>query len=237
MKRISYAFLFISSLTGTALNAEEAPTLTTDEQKFGYAIGLQIGQGLLQQGAQVDVDALTLAIKDMLAKKEPRLSQDELQKVVQKQKEKLAKTRKESAEKNLAASKAFLEENKKKEGVKTLPSGLQYKVITEGKGEKPKATDTVSVHYRGTLINGAEFDSSYKSGNPVTFQVGNVIKGWQEALPLMPAGSKWQVFIPPDLAYGDQGAGGAIGPNEALLFDIELLAVNPESKDKKEKTK
>ncbi len=237
MKKIPYAFLVISTLAGTNLAAEEAPKLTTDEQKFGYAIGLQIGHSLLRQGAKADVDAITLAIKDVLAQKEPRISQDELQKVLQKQQEQLTQNRKAMAEKNLASSKTFLEENKKKEGVKALPSGLQYKVITEGKGEKPKATDTVSVHYRGTLINGTEFDSSYKSGNPVTFPVGNVIKGWQEALPLMPAGSKWQVFIPPDLAYGEQGAGGAIGPNEALLFDIELIAVNPKSKDEKEKTK
>jgi FKBP-type peptidyl-prolyl cis-trans isomerase FklB len=139
------------------------------------------------------------------------------------------------AKKNLDAGQAFLEANKKKEGVVTLPSGLQYKVVTEGKGKQPKSTDTVVAHYRGTLINGTEFDSSYQRNEPATFPVGGVIKGWQEALPLMKEGAKWQVYIPSDLAYGPRGAGGDIGPNEVLIFDIELLSVKEAAADAESK--
>jgi FKBP-type peptidyl-prolyl cis-trans isomerase FklB len=137
--------------------------------------------------------------------------------------------------KNLEAGQAFLEANKKKEGVVTLPSGLQYKIITEGKGKQPKSTDTVVAHYRGTLTNGTEFDSSYKRNEPATFPVAGVIKGWQEVLPLMKEGAKWQVYIPAELAYGPRGAGDVIGPNEVLVFDIELLSVKSEAEGKDNK--
>ena len=139
------------------------------------------------------------------------------------------------AKKKQETGEAFLEKNKKKEGVVTLPSGLQYKVITEGKGKQPKSTDTVVAHYRGTLINGTEFDSSYKRNEPATFPVEGVIKGWQEALPLMKEGAKWQVYIPAELGYGPRGAGAAIGPNEVLIFDIELLSVKSEAEGKENK--
>jgi FKBP-type peptidyl-prolyl cis-trans isomerase FklB len=131
---------------------------------------------------------------------------------------------KEQAAKNLSQSKTFLAENGKKEGIKTLPSGLEYKVVTEGSGKMPKETDTVIVHYKGTLIDGTEFDSSYKRNQPATFQVKGVIKGWTEALQLMKAGSKWQLFIPPDLGYGERGA-GPVPPNSALIFEVELLSI------------
>ncbi len=134
------------------------------------------------------------------------------------------KVLKEKAEKNLAESKVFLEENKKKEGIKTLPSGLEYKVLAEGSGKTPKATDAVTVHYRGTLINGAEFDSSYKRGQPASFQVDRVIRGWMEALQLMKEGSKWQLFIPPELGYGERDM-GLIPPNSTLIFEVELISV------------
>jgi FKBP-type peptidyl-prolyl cis-trans isomerase FklB len=134
--------------------------------------------------------------------------------------------------KNLEAGQAFLEANKKKEGVVTLPSGLQYKVLTEGKGKQPKSSDSVIAHYRGTLINGTEFDSSYKRNEPATFPVQGVVKGWQEALPLMKEGAKWQIYIPADLAYGPRGAGQAIGPNETLIFDIELISVKDSTESK-----
>ena len=137
--------------------------------------------------------------------------------------------------KNLEAGQAFLEANKKKEGVIALPSGLQYKVITEGKGKQPKSTDTVVAHYRGTLTNGTEFDSSYKRNEPATFPVAGVIKGWQEALPLMKEGAKWQVYIPAELGYGPRGAGAIIGPNEVLIFDIELVSVKSEAEGKENK--
>jgi len=130
-----------------------------------------------------------------------------------------------AAEANMKEGEAFLADNKTKEGVVTLPSGLQYKILTPGTGPKPTASDTVVCNYRGTFINGTEFDSSYKRGQPASFPVGQVIKGWTEALQLMPVGSKWQLFIPPDLAYGQRGAGGAIGPNATLIFEVELLSI------------
>jgi FKBP-type peptidyl-prolyl cis-trans isomerase FklB len=135
------------------------------------------------------------------------------------------KVLKEQAAKNLSVSKAFLAENGKKEGIKTLPSGLEYKVLTEGSGKMPKAEDTVTVHYKGTLIDGTEFDSSYKRGQPATFKVKGVIKGWTEALQLMKEGSKWQLFIPPELGYGERAAGPQIPPNSALIFEVELISV------------
>jgi FKBP-type peptidyl-prolyl cis-trans isomerase FklB len=137
----------------------------------------------------------------------------------------MAAQQKEQAAKNLVESRAFLAENGKKEGIKTLPSGLQYKVLTEGSGKSPKAEDNVTVNYKGTLINGTEFDSSYKRGQPATFQVKGVIKGWIEALQLMKEGSKWQLFIPPELGYGERGAGPLIPPNSALIFEVELIAI------------
>jgi FKBP-type peptidyl-prolyl cis-trans isomerase FklB len=140
------------------------------------------------------------------------------------QKEVMAKQA-EVAKKNKAEGEAFLAENKKKEGVKTTPSGLQYKVIKPGKGKKPKSSDTVTVNYRGTLIDGTEFDSSYKRGQPATFQVSGVIPGWTEALQLMEEGAKWQLFIPSNLAYGERGAGGVIGPNATLIFEVELISI------------
>jgi FKBP-type peptidyl-prolyl cis-trans isomerase FklB len=145
--------------------------------------------------------------------------------------EDITKSREGLAEKNLAAGKAFMADNRKKEGVSELSNGLQYRVIKAGSGQKPKVTDTVSVHYRGMLINGRDFDSSERAGKPVSFRLNSVIKGWQEALPLMPEGSRWQVVIPPELAYGEQGAGVAIGPNETLVFDIELVGIGA-AKDK-----
>jgi FKBP-type peptidyl-prolyl cis-trans isomerase FklB len=139
--------------------------------------------------------------------------------------EKKAETMKKLAEKNKEDAVTFFAENKKKEGVKTLASGLQYKIITEGKGKNPKATDTVTVHYRGTLIDGKEFDSSYRRGEPATFPVNGVIAGWTEALQLMKAGAKWQIFIPSNLAYEEKGIGNVIGPNAALIFEVELISV------------
>lgn len=226
-KKTVVALMIGYMISSSALAAEGE--LTTDQQKFSYGIGLQIGQTLLRQGIQIDVRAFSLAVEDALAGKEPRISQKELQAVFEKQQEQMNKERVALAEKNKEAGKAFMAENKKKKGVKELPSGIQYQVIEEGKGAKPKPTDTVSVHYRGTLIDGKEFDSSYRRGEPTSLQLAHVIKGWQEVLPLMAAGAKWQVVIPPELAYGEQGA-GALGPNQTLIFDIELIAINPPAK-------
>jgi len=164
------------------------------------------------------------------------MSPEDMHAAVQDHQKKEQEKMESATKKNLETSQAFLDANKKKEGVVTLPSGLQYKVVTEGSGKQPKSSDSVVAHYRGTLINGNEFDSSYKRNEPATFPVAGVIKGWQEALPLMKEGSKWQVYIPPELAYGARGAGNIIGPNEALIFDIELLSIKSDAdgKDKKE---
>ncbi len=178
----------------------------------------------------LDPRAFSLAVEDMIAGREPRIPREEFQALLEKQRATMLKAQQEKSNKNLEASKAFLTENRKKEGVKELPSGLQYRVVKDGSGAQPKSTDTVSVHYRGTLLDGREFDSSARAGKPAVFQVNGVIKGWQEALPLMKTGAKWQLFVPPELAYGERGAGGAIGPNETLIFDIDLLAVNPAKK-------
>jgi FKBP-type peptidyl-prolyl cis-trans isomerase FklB len=215
--------------------ADEAPKLGSDKEKISYMIGRQVGENLTQQGIELDLAAFSVAIQDITAGRESRLSREEVEAVVARQQSEMKKAREQLAEKNRAAGKAFMEENGKKEGVEQLSNGIQYKVIKAGTGAKPKATDTVSVNYRGTLIDGQEFDSSELAGKPVSFGLNAVIKGWQEALVLMPEGSKWQVVIPPDLAYGAQGAGGRIGPHSTLVFDIELVAIGPAKESKASK--
>jgi FKBP-type peptidyl-prolyl cis-trans isomerase FklB len=205
------------------------PPLTTDKEKQSYALGMNIGRGLTRQGADVDSAALARGLRDTLSGAKPLLTDAEaeaalgqLQAAVHaKQDAEMQKI----GEANMKEGEEFLAANKTKDGVVTLPSGLQYKIISQGTGPKPTAADTVVCNYRGTFINGTEFDSSYKRGEPATFPVGGVIKGWTEALQLMPVGSKWQLFIPPDLAYGSRGAGGAIGPNQTLIFDVELISI------------
>jgi len=199
--------------------------LKSDAEKFSYTIGFQIGQSLKRDGLSVDPKIVSQAIADVLGGKDPILSMDEMQKTVQSYQQKMMAEREAKGEGAKKAGEAFLADNKSKEGVKTLPSGVQYKVVMEGKGKKPTAKDSVVAHYRGTLIDGTEFDSSYTRGEPATFPVTGVIPGWQEILPMMPVGSKWQVFIPSELAYGTRGAGNNIGPNETLVFDIELLEI------------
>lgn len=200
--------------------------LDNDKKKFSYTLGYQIAQNLARQGAILDADAAAQAVHDAFSGKPPVLSVDEMKAVVARIQEKALKKHAEISNKNLEAGKKFLAENGKKDGVKTLDSGLQYKVLIKGDGDIPKANSTVVAHYEGRLTNGKVFDSSIKRGSPATFPVNGVIKGWQEALQLMPTGSKWQVYIPADLAYGEKGVGGSIGPNEALVFDIELISIN-----------
>lgn len=212
------------------VSAEEAVKLDTDRKKLSYAIGVQVAQSLRRQEVDLDARAFSLAIEDSIAGREPRIPREEFQALLEKQRATMLKAQQEKSKKNLEVSKTFLAANRNKEGVKELPSGLQYRVVKGGAGDQPKSTDTVSVHYRGTLIDGREFDSSTRTGQPAVFQVNSVIKGWQEALPLMKTGAKWQLFIPPELGYGERGAGGAIGPNETLIFDIDLIAVNPAKK-------
>ena len=191
--------------------------------KFSYAIGLGIGQNLLSMGAQgINVEDFAQAIADVLNRNELAMSHNEAREIVNKYFMELEE--KMNAE-NIAKGKAFLEENAKKEGIITLPSGLQYEVITEGNGKKPSATDRVKCHYEGTLIDGTLFDSSIKRGQPAVFGVNQVIKGWVEALQLMSEGSKWRLFIPSELGYGAQQAGEMIPPHSTLIFDVELIEV------------
>ena len=188
-------------------------------------MGHQIGTGILNDKLDVEAEALALGITHSLKAEKSLLSPEEMNAVIETfQKEMQAKAA-EAKSQSSGKGVEFLKENSSKEGVQILESGMQYIVINQGSGEKPKATDTVDVHYEGSLIDGTVFDSSIKRGEPATFPVNGVIQGWQEALQLMEVGTKWQVFIPSELAYGEQGAGGAIGPNETLIFEMELLAI------------
>jgi FKBP-type peptidyl-prolyl cis-trans isomerase FklB len=228
MKHLLAAILAIG-FSFTFCFAAEKPELKDVKDKESYSLGYQFGQSLKGQGVEINLEVYTSGIRDSLGGTKPLLSEEEIrQTILDLQKRVMAARQKESAEKagkNLTEGKAFMEENKKKEGVKTLPSGLQYKVLTDGSGKMAKATDTVTANYRGTFIDGTEFDSSYKRGSPVTFQIDGIIPGWTEALQLMKEGSKWQLFIPPELGYGEQGA-GPIPPNSTLLFEVELISVN-----------
>jgi FKBP-type peptidyl-prolyl cis-trans isomerase FklB len=203
-------------------------TLKTDKDKLSYAVGMNIGRSIRSQSMEIDPAILLRGMKDELAGKTVMTDMDAhntLMQAQQEAKKKADEMRQASMEPNKKAGEAFLAANKTKEGVVTLPSGLQYKILKEGTGPKPTAADSVICNYRGTLIDGKEFDSSYKRGQPATFPVGQVIKGWTEALQLMPVGSKWQLFVPADLAYGDRGAGPDIGPGATLIFEVELISI------------
>jgi FKBP-type peptidyl-prolyl cis-trans isomerase len=217
--------------TGTTVAKPGAVTaLTTDKQKASYAIGMNWGTGLRRQEVDIDSAALIQGMKDSLAGSKTLMTEDEARAALTKlQGEMQAKQQAKAKEEEVANKKQgeeFLAANKTKEGVVTLPSGLQYKILTPGTGPKPTASDTVTCNYRGTLVNGTEFDSSYKRGEPASFPVGGVIKGWTEALQLMPVGSKWQLFIPAEMAYGARGTpNGPIGPDSTLIFEVELLSI------------
>ena len=219
------AVFFFSQVYGA-----EAQALKTQKDKVSYLIGADIGNNFKRQEIDIDADILARGIKDAVAGKKPPLSDQEITDIMSSfQKEMTAKQEKRLkalGEKNKKEGEAFLAENKKKEGVKTQPDGLQYKVIKEGTGKKPALTDTVTANYRGTLVNGTEFDSSYRRGTPASFPVNGVIPGWTEALQMMKEGSKWQLFIPSNLAYGERGTpNGAIGPHAVLIFEVELVSV------------
>lgn len=209
--------------------AQDKAQLKDEKDKASYSIGYETGEGFKKQKIEVNLEVLIAGLKDSMAGKDAALSKEDREKVLQAlQKELIEKqmtASKELAAKNAAEGTKFLEENKKKEGVKTTASGLQYKVLKEGSGPSPKETDTVVCNYRGTLLDGTEFDSSYKRNEPMTFQVNRVIKGWIEALQLMKPGAKYQLFIPASLAYGERGVGQTIGPNATLLFEVELLSI------------
>jgi FKBP-type peptidyl-prolyl cis-trans isomerase FklB len=215
------SILFLAFQVG----AEETLVLKNQKEKISYVIGVDIGNNLRKQSVDVDPNILARGIQDALSAAKPLLTEQEIQNTLTAfQKERAAKQQ-EAAKKNKNEGEAFMAANKKKEGVKALASGLQYKVIKAGTGRKPNLDDSVTTHYRGTLIDGTEFDSSYRRGQPVTFPVSRVIAGWTEALQLMEEGAKWQLFIPPDLAYGERGTGSVIGPNATLIFEIELISI------------
>jgi len=224
MKRV--LLMVPALLVGTA---QAQVDLESEEARLGYALGMQVGQSIKRLDTEVDLDALNQAIRDTMNDQEPQLSAEESREVLMSLRQQVQQQQQavqaEAAGDNMAASQAFLEENQAKEGVETTESGLQYKVVEQGDGPMPGVNDEVTVHYRGTLIDGTQFDSSYDRGEPATFSVGAVIPGWTEALQLMPVGSKYELYIPPGLAYGERGAGGRIGPNEALIFEVELLEI------------
>jgi FKBP-type peptidyl-prolyl cis-trans isomerase FklB len=217
--------LFMMSLAVSA----ESMTLKTQKEKVSYSLGSSMGRKLKQEAVDIDPDILAKGLKDAFSGAKSPLSDEEMQTTLMTLQKEMAAKQAEKikilGEKNKKEGEAFLTENKKKEGVKTLASGLQYKVLKEGTGKIPKPTDKVSTHYQGTLIDGTEFDSSYKRGEPMTFPVKGVIPGWSEALQKMKVGSKWQLFLPAKLAYGERGAPPFIGPNAVLIFTMELLAI------------
>ncbi|MDQ6960736.1 MAG: FKBP-type peptidyl-prolyl cis-trans isomerase [Mariprofundaceae bacterium] len=204
-------------------------SLDNESSKFSYAIGLDVGKSLKSIGTGLDLDAFDAAVASVIKGEKPMLSSKEVaaakQSVFKAQRDKLLARQKDLGLKNKAEGEKFLAENAKKEGVQTMASGLQYQIIKSGDGVKPKATDTVKVNYEGQLIDGTVFDSSYKRGQPVTFPLKQVIKGWTEGLQLMPVGSKYRLFLSSELAYGAHGAGSRIGPNATLIFDVELLSI------------
>lgn len=224
--------LLASGCTAGEKKGAAKPELKDLKDKVSYSIGLNIGQDFKRQEMDIDADLLARGIKDAVSGAQPLLTEEQIRETITTyQKEMVAKQEtkmKEAAAKNQKEGEAFLAENAKKEGVVTTASGLQYKVVQEGTGPQPKATDTVLVHYEGKLVDGTVFDSSMKRGEPATFPVKGVIPGWTEALQLMKEGSKWQIVIPAKLAYGEQGAGPVIGPNSTLVFDVELIKVNPQ---------
>lgn len=229
MKSVWNLLLLMGLIASSVGAAEPKIVLKDSKDKLSYSIGMQIGGQFKAQEIEVNPDIVAAGIRDALAGGKTLLTDQEVSDVMQKARaEMMTKATAKLAEggtKNRKEGAAFLAANAKKEGVKTLPSGLQYKILTAGTGKIPKATDTVTTHYRGTLIDGKEFDSSYKRNMPATFPVGGVIAGWTEALKIMPVGSKWQLFIPADLAYGEEQKGQLITPGSTLIFDIELISI------------
>jgi FKBP-type peptidyl-prolyl cis-trans isomerase FklB len=225
----SISILVVLLLLPIGLFPQPKESLQTMKGKVSYSIGLDIGRNMKRQTIEVDLDLMMRGVKDGLGNGKPAISDSVMQVTMAAwQKEMMAKmqdVQKKAGEKNKKEGDAFLAENKKKPGVVTLPSGLQYKILKEGTGRMPKAADTVITQYRGTLISGKEFDSSFKYGQPATFPCNQVIAGWTEALQKMKVGSKWQLFIPGSLGYGESGNGPDIGPNATLIFELELLDI------------
>lgn len=223
MKSVCLALLVISSITSFAVHAEKQPA--SEKEQFSYAVGVQFAQTIARQDIQLDIDSFLQAIRDVISGAPLKLGVGDMQTALNSYREKELKKQDVVGEKNKVEGEQFLAKNKDKEGVISVPGGLQYKIIKEGSGAKPLADSTVVVHYRGTLLDGKEFDSSYSRGEPLSIDLDRVIKGWQVALPMMPVGSKWQLYIPSHLAYGPAAAGPDIGPNSTLIFDIELISI------------
>jgi len=226
--KLALVILLNTILLSGVASAGENPDLEAKKGKLSYSVGYQVGGDFVRQGQDINPEVLLKGIQDAMAGNDPRMSKKEMRTTLTNLQKSVAEAQKQKmldrAEKNLSAGKAFLQENAKKEGIRTLPSGLQYKMIKQGTGKTPGENDTVTVHYTGTFINGAEFDSSYKRKKPATFPVNGVIDGWTEALLMMQEGSKWMLYIPPELAYSDKRA-GSIEPNSTLIFDVELISV------------
>lgn len=208
----------------SAAFAVDPVTLTTEQQKLSYAVGVLFGRNMSLE-VDVDNDAFLQGVRDVLEGQQLKLAPEEMREVVQRFQDQQVRARGEQGARNLEAGKKFLADNAKKEGVATLPGGVQYRVLRAAEGAKPSLQDTVVVHYKGTLIDGKEFDSSYGRGEPATIPLKNVIKGWQDAVTAMPVGSKWEIYVPAQLGYGEQGAGRDIEPNSTLVFEIELLEI------------
>ena len=219
----SLALLPVATFAGERFPAKD------DQDIVSYSIGYQVGGDFRRQGIEIHPASLVRGVQDALAGAEPGMTPQEMHTTLSDLQQKITdaqeKQRKAALQQNLDAGRAFMEVNESKAGVTTLPSGLQYQVIEEGEGASPKTTDTVTMHYRGTLIDGAEFDSSYRRGQPATFQLNRVIKGWTEGVQLMKPGAKYTFFVPPDLAYGERGGGAKIPPNSTLIFEVELQKV------------
>jgi FKBP-type peptidyl-prolyl cis-trans isomerase FklB len=224
-----FLVMFVAGCATEEAKVTQELKLDTPKSRISYTIGVNIGQDFKTQKMDVDTDVLLMGLKDSLAGKELRLTEEEMvaeiQTFQQEMQTKMAAEMEKAVAKNQAEGEAFLVENAKQEGVVVTESGLQYKVIEVGEGDSPGAADVATVHYRGTLIDGTQFDSSYDRGQPATFPVGGVIAGWTEALQMMKPGAKWQLVIPAVLAYGERGAGQDIGPNATLIFDVELISV------------
>ena len=222
--------LGVAFLTTTiAIAAQDATELKTQNEKFSYALGMQMGSGFRKQGLDLDPTAFAKGLAASFSGAKTLLTEDEMHTIIvnarEEYRKKQAALREEKAQRALNEGEKFLAANKNKEGVVVLPSGLQYKILKQGNGDKPKIDETVVCNYRGTLLDGTEFDSSAKHNGPATFPLRGVIRGWTEALQMMPSGSKWQLFVPAHLAYGKDGAGQMIPPNATLIFEVELLSI------------
>jgi len=227
-KRLFFPLILLL-LTPAYLFAEEMPTLESLKEKESYSIGYQVGLSMKRDGVEVDIGILIQGLQDAISEKDPLLNNEEMRDLIvdRRERAKEAQMQKllETRAKNAEETQKFLSENVKKQGIMTTESGLQYKILKAGEGISPESGDTVTVHYKGTFIDGEEFDSSYSRGESQTFQANRVIKGWTEALQMMKVGSKWKIFLPPRLAYGTSGHGETIPPNKVLVFEIELLSV------------